>query len=70
MKKPFRTLRPVQWPERRYAHAASQLAGSVFVMIAGVDDQSSQLCDMWLCDSTNKIWKKVNLLLASLHDQI
>ena len=47
----------VQWPERRYAHAASHIAGPVFVMNGGVG--GSTLSDVWLCD--NNQWIKVTL---------
>ena len=50
----------VQWPERRYAHAASHITGPVFVMSGG-DSVGSKLSgilsDMWLYD-TNQ-WIKV-----------
>ena len=42
----------VQWPEGRYAHAASHITGPVFVMSGGFGDS-----DMWLYD-TNQ-WIKV-----------
>ena len=47
----------VQWPERRFAHAASHITGTVFVMIGGVVGDRSTLSDVWLCD-TNQ-WNKV-----------
>ena len=46
----------VQWPERRCAHAASHITGTVFVMIGGSGSVST-LSDVWLCD-TNQ-WNKV-----------
>ena len=53
----------VQWPERRYAHAASHITGPVFVMSGGYGDGWSALRDIWLCDTnalgdTNQ-WIKV-----------
>ena len=45
----------VQWPERRCAHGASHITGTVFVMIGGIG--GSTLSDVWLCD-TNQ-WNKV-----------
>ena len=50
----------VQWPERRFAHAASHITGTVFVMIGGLASGSlleSALSDVWLC-GTNQ-WNKV-----------
>ena len=47
----------VQWPKGRYAHAASHITGTVFVMIGGRDSGWSILSDVWLCD-TNQ-WNKV-----------
>ena len=49
----------VQWPERRYAHAASHITGPVFVMSGGYGD-GSILSDVWLCN-TNQ-WNKVCVL--------
>ena len=45
----------VQWPERRFAHAASHITGTVFVMIGG--RYGGSMSDVWLCD-TNQ-WNKV-----------
>ena len=47
----------VQWPERRYAHAASHITGPVFVMSGGKGDRHTELSDVWLYD-TNQ-WIKV-----------
>ena len=46
----------VQWPERRYAHAASHITDTVFVMIGGTGI-GSVLSDVLLCD-TNQ-WNEV-----------
>ena len=46
----------VQWPVRRYAHAASHITGPVFVMSGGT--RGPTLSDVWLCDHTNQ-WIKV-----------
>ena len=46
----------VQWPEERWAHAASHITGPVFVMSGGHAGVGS-LSDMWLYD-TNQ-WIKV-----------
>ena len=51
----------VQWPKWRFAHAASHITGTVFVMIGGYD-RGSILSDVWLCD-TNQ-WNKV---LSPIH---
>ena len=53
LKKPV--SQSVQWPEERYAHAASHITDTVFVMIGGAG--GSTLSDVWLCD-TNQ-WNKV-----------
>ena len=56
----------VQWPVRRYGHAASHITGPVFVMSGGVH-VGYTLSDMWLCD-TNQ-WIKVfhmNLVTTTL----
>ena len=55
IKKPI--SQSVQWPEGRFAHAASHITGTVFVMIGGNGSDYSTLSDMWLCD-TNQ-WNKV-----------
>ena len=59
----------VQWPERRFAHAASHITGPVFVMSGGLgySDGYTTLSDMWLYD-TNQ-WIKVfhmNLVTTTL----
>ena len=56
IKKPV-SHQSVQWPVRRYAHAASHITGPVFVMSGGYDVGLSILSDMWLYD-TNQ-WIKV-----------
>ena len=45
----------VQWPEGRWAYAASHITGPVFVMSGGIDGYI--LSDIWLYD-TNQ-WIKV-----------
>ena len=56
----------------RIYHAATHLSGPLFVIVGGWD-QSCQyyddyiLNDMWLCDATTKLWKKVLLLVTALH---
>ena len=51
-------------PAGRYAHAASHITGTVFVMIGGSHDNFSQ-GDTWLCDfTTRKLnWTKVRKLM-------
>ena len=51
--------RSLQWPQTRRIHAASHLFGSLFVIVGGVDYSYHTLNDMWLCDTTTKLWKKV-----------
>ena len=48
----------MQWPEGRYAHAASHITGPVFVMSGGYGDRFT-LSDMWLYDSNQ--WNKVKI---------
>ena len=58
----------VQWPERRYAHAASHITGPVFVMSGGLGG-GSILSDMWLYDTIYNQWIKVfhmNLVTTTL----
>ena len=55
----------VQWPKGRYAHAASHITGTVFVMIGGHSGYLSTLSDGWLCD-TNQ-WNKVYYLLSHMN---
>ena len=59
--KPASAGRSVQWPEWRHGHASSQIKGSVFLMVGG--DRGFRLCDVWLCDSTTKLWKQVNTII-------
>ena len=56
----------VQWPEGRYAHAASHITGPVFVMSGGYG--SFTLSDMWLND-TNQ-WIKVFHMTFSQNDEL
>ena len=51
--------RSVKWPQTRSSHAATHLSGSLFVIVGGVDYSYHTLNDMWLCDTTFKLWIKV-----------
>ena len=60
----------VEWPLKRSHHAAIHLSGSLFVIVGGVDQYTRTLYDMWLCDTTTKLWKKVLFLVTVLSVQI
>ena len=54
----------VEWPQERSSHSATHLSGSKFVIVGGVSllmhrGPNTLLNDMWLCDTTSKLWKKV-----------
>ena len=49
----------VEWPLERSIHAATHLSGKLFVIVGGQDQSRLVLNDMWLCDTTTKLWKKV-----------
>ena len=52
----------VEWPKERSHHAATHLSGLLFVIVGGAGHQVSTN-DMWLCDTTTKLWKKVLFLV-------
>ena len=56
----------VEWPEKRMHHAATHLSGSLFVIVGEEYQYPRPLNDMWLCDTTTKLWKKVLLLVTIL----
>ena len=56
----------VEWPEKRMHHAATHLSGSLFVIVGGEYQYPRPLNDMWLCDTTTKLWKKVLFLVTIL----
>ena len=56
----------VEWPQKRNHHAATHLSGPLFVIVGGEDESYDTLNDMWLCDTTTKLWKKVLLLVTVL----
>ena len=58
--------RSVKWPQTRSSHAATHLSGSLFVIVGGEDESYDTLNDMWLCDTTTKLWKKVLFLVTVL----
>ena len=49
----------VEWPNGRFNHAAAYLSGSLFAIVGGEVQHGNILNDMWLCDSTLKLGKKV-----------
>ena len=54
----------MEWPQERSSHAATHLSGSLFVIVGGEDLSYDILNDMWLCDTTTKLWKKVLFLVT------
>ena len=46
-------------------YAATHLSGPLFVIVGGMDQSGFTLMDMWLCDTTTKLWKRV--LIVSYH---
>ena len=48
-------------------HAATHLSGSLFVIVGGENKYPRPLNDMWLCDTTTKLWKKVLFLVIILY---
>ena len=49
----------VEWPQGIISHAATRLSGPLFVIVGGLYQ-----FEMWLCDTTTKLWK--NVLFRSL----
>ena len=49
----------IEWPLERSSHAVTHLSGPLFVIVGGMDQSYGTLNDMWLCDTTTKLWKKV-----------
>ena len=56
----------MEWPWERSSHAATHLSGPLFVIVGGMDKPYNSLHDMWLCDTTTKLWKKVLFLITVL----
>ena len=56
----------VEWPKKRMHHAATRLSGPLFVIVGGEYQYPRHLNDMWLCDTTTKLWKKVLFLVKIL----
>ena len=56
----------VEWPQKRTHYAATHLSGPLFVIVGGMDQSGFTLMDMWLCDTTTKLWKRV-LIIVSYH---
>ena len=57
----------MEWPQERSSHAATHLSGPLFVIVGGMDKSYNSLNDMWLCDTTTKLWKKVVFLNTVLY---
>ena len=56
----------VEWPQKRTNHAATHLSGSLFVIVGGLAQSYHILNDIWLCDTTTKLWKMVLFLVTVL----
>ena len=56
----------VKYPQGRTHHAVTHLSGPSFVIVGGLDQRGYILNDMWLCDTTTKLWKKVLFLFTIL----
>ena len=51
-------FRSVEWPEKKYNHAATCVSGPLLVIVGGGSGQST-ISDCWIYDLTTKQWKKV-----------
>ena len=56
----------MEWPQERSHHAATRLSGPLFVIIGGLGQSYNILNDMWLCDTTIMLWKKVLFIVTIL----
>ena len=48
------TVHSLEWPEKRYDHAATCVSGALLVIMGGVPTS-----DCWIYDFTAILWKKV-----------
>ena len=61
----------MEFPQKRSHHAATHLSGPLFVIVGGMGQSSDTLNDMWLCDTTTKLWKVLFLVtVLSVHKQV
>ena len=56
----------VEWPRKISRHAATHLSGPLFVIVGGLGPYPTPVNEMWLCDTTTKLWKKVLFLVTVL----
>ena len=59
---PIRLLtifRSVEWPEKRGAHVATCVNGSLLVIIGGMTNFAKMTSDGWIYDFTTMLWMKV-----------
>ena len=59
---PIRLLaifRSVEWPEKRGAHVATCVNGSLLVIIGGMTNFATMTSDGWIYDFTTMLWMKV-----------
>ena len=51
--------RSMEWPERRYSHAATCVSGPLLVIMGGAMSRETTISDCWIYDFTTMLWKKV-----------
>ena len=57
------SVRSLEWPEKRYSHAATCVSGPLLVIIGGMDNKIGTISDCWVYDFTAMLWKKVHVLM-------
>ena len=57
-------------PQRRSHHAATHLSGPLFMIVGGMDKSGYALNEMWLCDTTTKLWKMVLFLTVFMYAHV
>ena len=53
----------LKWPEERYGHAATCVAGPLLVIMGGTMDWETMTSDCWIYNLTAMLWKKVHVLM-------
>ena len=49
----------MEWPDRRYSHAATCVSGPLLVIMGGAMSRETMTSDCWIYDFTTMLWKKV-----------
>ena len=62
------SIRSLEWPEKRYSHAATCVSGPLLVIMGGVDNEIVMISDCWIYDLTAMLWKKVHVLMYFRND--